>query len=554
MPRTRRSTPTTSIRVRYRTGPPGRPDRDRGGHECPRVAVRLRHNPLHARLVVRRDDAHTLVRDHALPWLGDQARNARSLPKRAKRRVILFAVGPSNTIGTRVGAIVMLVATAVLAGAGFLAVASGVDAGGDSSWFMEQLVGAATSVWSYALVLLLLFAVIRVTQRSRAATKAASRTGFSEQTCHRLASEAQTADGASTVVVSPADSVDTACDRILSAFETPYSALDINWGHARPRRRYRHGRRGERRGGRGNRPCGRRPCERGPERARPPQSSLELASTLNGRDLFWSFAVPAGVTALAALILVQFWAAIWVYGLILAASLVAGSAWYVGAHYWRRRRAKSVRSTRQQASYDDIAVLVKKADTDDVTCYYGWVGGTVYADYNELRLAWTLSEVAHAHIEGEPIPPTISKSSRATSSSTSRIWRGTRRLSKAEIRDRLIQEVAESPSNRLPKNRLADRVIRRDKDRIGGVGYDPRLVAEAYDAVVPYALVEEHVDVETPTEGTKSMSVVRLRTEHVTPEAIATDAQFSSLYQPDYSPDFGLPAVDLHAPEASLSD
>jgi len=106
---------------------------------------------------------HTLVRDHALPWLGDQARNARSLPKRAKRRVILFAVGPSNTIGTRVGAIVMLVATAVLAGAGFLAVASGVDAGGDSSWFMEQLVGAATSVWSYALVLLLLFAVIRVT-------------------------------------------------------------------------------------------------------------------------------------------------------------------------------------------------------------------------------------------------------------------------------------------------------------------------------------------------------------------------------------------------------
>jgi len=44
---------------------------------------------------------HTLVRDHALPWLGDQARNARSLPKRAKRRVILFAVGPSNTIGTR---------------------------------------------------------------------------------------------------------------------------------------------------------------------------------------------------------------------------------------------------------------------------------------------------------------------------------------------------------------------------------------------------------------------------------------------------------------------
>jgi len=137
-----------------------------------------------------------------------------SLSKRAKRRVILFAVGPSNTIGTRVGAIVMLVATAVLAGAGFLAVASGVDAGG-----VVVVHGAARRRGNERLELRARLAVaVRghcVTQRSRAATKAASRTGFSEQTCHRLASEAQTADGASTVVVSPADSVDTACDRIL---------------------------------------------------------------------------------------------------------------------------------------------------------------------------------------------------------------------------------------------------------------------------------------------------------------------------------------------------
>ena len=384
---------------------------------------------------------HTLVRDHALPWLGDQARNARSLPKRAKRRVILFAVGPSNTIGTRVGAIVMLVATAVLAGAGFLAVASGVDAGGDSSWFMEQLVGAATSVWSYALVLLLLFAVIRVTQRSRAATKAASRTGFSEQTCHRLASEAQTADGASTVVVSPADSVDTACDRILSAFETPYSALDINWGdtHVLDDDIVTAAEESAEAAEETDLVVDDRANVDPSEHAH--LSRLELASTLNGRDLFWSFAVPAGVTALAALILVQFWAAIWVYGLILAASLVAGSAWYVGAHYWRRRRAKSVRSTRQQASYDDIAVLVKKADTDDVTCYYGWVGGTVYADYNELRLAWTLSEVAHAHIEGEPIPPTIQqKFARNLQQYLPNLEGYEEAVEKAEIRDRLDRQ------------------------------------------------------------------------------------------------------------------
>ncbi|ELZ38763.1 hypothetical protein C471_09340 [Halorubrum saccharovorum DSM 1137] len=498
---------------------------------------------------------HTLARDHALPWLGDQARNVRSLPSRAKKRLILFAVGPSNTIGTRVGAIVMLLATAVLAGAGFLAVSSGVDAGGDSSWFMEQLVGFGTSVWSYAIILLLLFAVIRVTQRSRSAQKAAARTGFSEQTCHRLASEAQTADGASTVVVSPADSVDSACDRILSAFETPYSALDINWGdtHVLDDDIVDAAQKSADAADETDLVVDDRANADPSEHAR--LSRLELASTLNGRDLFWSFAVPAAITTLAGLVLVQFWAALWVYLLIGAAALVVGSAWYVGAHYWRRRRAKSVRSSRQQASYDDIAVLVKKAETDDVTAYYGWVGGTVYADYNELRLAWTLSEVAHAHIEGEPIPPTIQqKFARNLQQYLPNLEGYEEAVEKAEIRDRVIQEVAESPSRRLPKNRLADRVIRRDKDRIGGVGYDPRLVADAYESVVPYALVEEHVDVETPTEGQKSMSVVRLRTEHVTPEAIATDAQFSSLYQPDYAPDFDLPAVDLHAPEASLSD
>lgn len=497
----------------------------------------------------------TLARDHAAPWLRTQASDLRTLPERAKKRLILFVVGPSNTIGTRIGALVMLAATAVLAAAGFLAVSSGVDAAGDSSWFMEQLVGAATSVWSYALILLLLFAVIRVTQRSRAAQKAASRTGFSEQTCHRLASEAQTADGASTVVVSPADSVDSACDRILSAFETPYSALDIDWGdtHVLDDDIVTAAQESADAAEETDLVVDDRANADPSEHAR--LTRLELASTLNGRDLFWSFAVPALVTGLVGLVLVQFWAALWVYLLIAAASLVVGSAWYVGAHYWRRRRAKSVRSTRQQASYDDIAVLVKKAETDDVTCYYGWVGGTVYADYNELRLAWTLSEVAHAHIEGEPIPPTIQqKFARNLQQYLPNLEGYEEAVEKPEIRDRLLQEVAESPSRRLPKNRLADRVIRRDKERIGGIGYDPRLVGEAYSAVVPYALVEEDVDVETPTEGTKSLSVVRLRTEHVTPEAIATDAQFSSLYQPDYSPDFDLPAVDLSAPEASLSD
>jgi len=492
---------------------------------------------------------HTLVRDHALPWLGDQARNARSLPKRAKRRVILFAVGPSNTIGTRVGAIVMLVATAALAGAGFLAVASGVDAGGDSSWFMEQLVGAATSVWSYALVLLLLFAVIRVTQRSRAATKAASRTGFSEQTCHRLASEAQTADGASTVVVSPADSVDTACDRILSAFETPYSALDINWGirtssttiSSRPPRRAQR---------RPRKPTLWSTTVRTWTRAntRPPQSSRTGEHAQRSRPVLVVRRPGRRDRARRA-----------------HPRAVLGRNLGVRPHLCRRarrrvcvvrRRALLAPPPREVRSVDPPAGELRRH------CRPRQEGRHRRRDVllrlgrrDRVRRLQRASPRVDA-LGGGPRPyrrrahpaDDPAKFARNLTQYLPNLEGYEEAVEKAEIRDRLIQEVAESPSARLPKNRLADRVIRRDKERIGGIGYDPRLVAEAYGAVVPYALVEEHVDVETPTEGTKSMSVVRLRTEHVTPEAIATDAQFSSLYQPDYSPDFDLPAVDLHAP------
>jgi len=101
---------------RYRTGPPGRPDRDRGGHECPRVAVRLRHNPLHARLVVRRDDAHTCSRPRT-PVAGRSGAQRPVAPEASQTPGHPVCGRPiEHDRDARVGAIVMLVATAVLAG------------------------------------------------------------------------------------------------------------------------------------------------------------------------------------------------------------------------------------------------------------------------------------------------------------------------------------------------------------------------------------------------------------------------------------------------------
>ena len=488
------------------------------------------------------------TRETGLPWCRHQLRNVRTLPGRAKERAILTILGPSDTIGTRIGSLLMFVALAVLAAAGLFALDAGLDTTADSSWFMAQVIGTATSVWTYAALLLLLFVVVRSTEKKRKARRAASKTGFTVTTVSRLAAEASTADGTSTVVVSPADTVGDAADRIVSAFETPYSGLGIDWSdhHTLDENIVDAASTSADATEEDALVLHERANADPEEHAR--LTRLEIASTLNFTDVLWSFAVPAIATAIAALVLVQFWAPLWMYALIGAGSVVVGAGWYVGSHSLRRRRVRSVRQPDHAASYSDIGVLVKKVETEDVTAYYGWVDGQVYADYNELRLAWTLAEVAHACIEGEPKPPTIQqKFARNLRQYLPNLEGYEEAIERPEVTDRIIQTVAETESGRMPKNRLADRVIRTDQQRIGGIGYDPRIVADAYDAITPYALVETVAEVDTPTEGTKEMTVVRLRNDTTNREAIETDAQFSAVYQPDYEPDFDLPDVSMRA-------
>ena len=519
-------------------------DTERPEPESPREHVERAYATTHAYTAA----AVEWTRKTGTPWCRHQLRNLRTLPARVKRRAILTVLGPSDTIGTRIGSLLMFLALAVLAAAGLFALDSGLDTTADSSWFMAQVIGTATSVWTYAALLLLLFVVTRSTEKKRKARRAANKTGFATRTVHRLAAEASTADGTSTVVVTPADTVSDAADRIVSAFETPYSDLGIDWGdqHTLDEDIIDAAATSADGSEENALVLHERANADAEEHAR--LTRLEIASTLNFNEVFWSFAVPAIATAVVALVLIQFWAPLWMYALIGAAAVVVGAGWYVGSHSLRRRRVRSVRKPEQAASYNDIAVLVKKVETEDVTAYYGWVDGQVYADFNELRLAWTLAEVAHACIEGEPKPPTIqAKFARNLKQYLPNLEGYEEAVERPEITDRIIQTVAETESGRMPKNRLADRVVRSDQQRIGGIGYDPRLVADAYDAITPYALVETVAEVDTPTEGAKEMTVVRLRNDTTNREAIETDAQFSAIYQPDYQPDFNLPDVSMRA-------
>jgi hypothetical protein len=488
--------------------------------------------------------------DWLLTKLLEGAMWLRSLPGRIK----LWILGPADTIGTRIGTVIMFLGAAVLAGGAYTAMNRGLEATGDSSWFMERIIGVFTSLWTYAAIALLFVAVLQLARRRRAAQKAAGKTGFSVKTCLRLAAEARTADGChSTVIVSPADTVPSAAQRILDAFELPDSYLE---------------------GAEDRHTIDEDVVEAAEESAEAAEvtdlvvheranaspseharlTRLEVESALDFKDLFWNFVMPALTVMISALILVKFWVSAWVYGLIFLGGVIAGSAWYMFDHWRRRRHARTLRRQESTPTYDDIAVLPKRVETDDVTAYIGWCAGTVYADYNAIRLAWTLSEVAHAHVEGEEIPPTIQeKFARNIAQYVPNLEGYEEAIEKSEIVDALVEEVARSESKMVPKNKLAERVIQRDKERVGGIGYDPRLVSMCYKAIVPYALVEEKVEVRTPTEGTKTMTAVRLRTNGVPPEVARTEAQFSVNYQPDFDPDFSLPEVDV-MPELTTTE
>ena len=477
-----------------------------------------------------------------LPSFGS-IRPVRQLPRRVVDWFKLLLLGPSNTVGTRIGTVVMVFAGLVTTIGIFATLGSGVETGSDSSWFVTALLGVATSLWTYALVAVLFIAVFRYTRRRRDAQRAASITGFSVKSVLRLAAEAKTADGTSTLIVSPSDSVTSAAERIITAFETHHSYLEAAGKQTITDEIVDAAQESAEAADETDLVIHERANTSADEHTR--RKRLELASTLNIEDILWNFAIPSMVTFVSLLFGVQFWVALWVYPLLAVVSITVGALWYVFVHRRRRSHVKATRQPDAQPQYDDIAVLVKKVELPETKIYLGWCGGTIYADYDEIRLAWTLSEVAHAHVEGKPVPPTIQEKFWRNLTQFSPNLKGYEELEKSEIMDSLIETVGKTNAQALPKNKLCDRVVRQDQQRIGGVGYDPRLVADMYREIVPYALIEDEIQVEAPNGNRKPMTVVRLRTRPLSTEVAETEAQFSVDYQPDFEPDFRLPDIDL---------
>lgn len=491
----------------------------------------------------------------ALARLSDRAHR---LPRRALTFTQRLLFGSSDSYTTRIATFVMVLSASIV-GVGMWATAtSDLDTSGDSGLLVELFLSSLTSLWTYVAIVVLIALMLRVLRDRRLAGITADKTAFSKRTVLRLAAEARSTDGCTTVVVGPSDSPLEITNRVLDALGI--DAVDADhevFAYM----------------GDVTEPGPEHPDEWTPE---PPtgaseraddggsdsvgdqlrQARLELASALSFRDVLWRFAMPALATFVALLILVQIWVAPWVYGLMLAGSILAGAAVYQYAGWRRRRKLQALRSPDEPMPWTDIATMVKRVETEDTTMFYGWVAGRRYVDYDGVRLAATVARSAHAHVHDEEVPPALQQKFARRVQQFIPNLRGYEDREKEEVMDALGDTVASADRDIMPKHELAERVIFRDRDQVGGIGYDPRIVSECYDRLVPYALVEEPVTVTTGDGTTSEMTAVRLRTSPIPPEKANAEAEFSTAFDPTSEPEYRLPEVDQHhdLPRVEYSD
>jgi len=463
-------------------------------------------------------------------------------PGRGLSLVERLVLGSPATYTTRVGTLIMTLSAVVVAMGVWGVFVSGLETQSSSSWFMSAVIGRLTQLWTYVAVGAIAVVALRLFKGRRAARLAAAKSGFSQETVRRLAAEAKTTDGCTTIIVSPSNSVREIVNQVLHVFDIPpiksdnshletADGLTTAKGDTSPQDETALV----------PDPTANADAGESPFRI----TRLELASSLSFTELLWRFVMPAVATFVTLLVLARIWVAPWVYLVFLAASLLVGAAYYQYTRWRRRRQLHSLREPGEGTQWSDIAIMAKRVQTPDTTAYYAWVAGNCYVDYNAIRLATTVARAAYAHVHDETVQPAIQqKFARNVRQHVPNLRGYEENVEKPEIMDALADEVASVDGDILPKNQLADRVIERDKDSVAGIGYDPRLIAECYNKLVPYALVEEPVTVATPTDDAKEMTAVRLRTSDTPAEKAAAEAEFSTEFDPDADATFQLPDAD----------
>jgi len=479
-------------------------------------------------------------------WLLRMVKAVVRSPIRGPKRVVATIKG-LRTLSPVTGALALVaVLLGGVVGIGvFFAAQTSWEVSGSSAPVLSAFLGWMTSGWGYVLAALVFGRGTIWGVRRRLVAKSARESGYRPCTIERLGEEIRSTDGTTRVIAFTDDPVDELTGRITDAFETGdddvlrFEGDDVEQEPEKLNLPV---------------PEADTPAteNRGPEDSenglsRPEWFALwrkDLASGLQTDTLIWRFLVPVMLVLVVELIAVQFWVTWWIYLVLIAGALLGGIGVWRGTLWWRRRRLRDLRTEHSGDIYDEISVLVKSIETDELTIHMGFLAGRRYASRDRERLAETLAERALQRCQGQQPAPAIEERHAWCLGRYIVDFEGWREnREKPEIMDQLVTEVLEAEEGMLPKQVLAHRVVEHDRKfiwqglRFVGYGYDPRLVAEAYEDLEPAALVEREVEIDRPDEETTTLTAVRARTETLPPDVAQIRANFSERFPTRKLPD-----------------
>lgn len=313
--------------------------------------------------------------------------------------------------------LVVVFVLASIAGAGLLLVTqaeAGVSA--SSAPLLSAMLEWATSGWGYVFAAIVFGRGSIWGIRKARISQAAKETGQNPRTIGRMADEIQTTDGTNRAIIFGDDSLDAARERIREAFgghddrisfddvsdvddqepESSAVALPVPVDESDPPATTNDV--DEPEGGDGEEPSN-------AERFK--LWWMDLATGLRTDDIIWKLLVPAGLVFVLELILVQFWVQWWLYPSLLASGLLAGVGAYQADLWLRDRRLASLRQDRRGETWEEIAVLVKTVEADNMTGHMGFLAGWTYASPDREELVDTLATQALERSYGYHPSPTL---------------------------------------------------------------------------------------------------------------------------------------------------
>lgn len=394
---------------------------------------------------------------------------------------------------------------------------SGVSTQTSAYPLLDTLTTVLSSPWLYVGMVMFLLRGILIFRRRRYASQAAAITGMDQRSIRQLAAEARSPDGTTRVVATVDDTIEEIERRIVDAlrtgeddtltpgqstaeayeevFQAERQALALADGLDLPDGMGEHHLGGD---------TGVADIDEEMEFwTAVKHLRLDLASALNFSNIFWQFVLPAAATTVLALSTLGVWVGAPWYPVITVLGMSVGAANY---YRHRRREAKKLDAFREDVEENNwsmVSILVKTVETKETTAYYAWMAGRRYATYDRLQFVEDVADCAHQKLHrGYPEPSVMEKNAEQLADYYPDLA-GFRDQERHDIQLELVDRVRESQYRLVPKQQLVEEVVEhRLQERAGGLyreglGYDPALVREAYQDLVPGYLTEVELEVDT---------------------------------------------------------